>query len=70
MLSGKPPFHQLEPLAALFKIVTAAKPDYVLPAGISKEAQNFLELTFRKDPKQRPSARQLRTHPFCRYEDL
>lgn len=60
LLTGKPPYHDLAPLAAMFHIVQDDYPP--LPNGISDVVKDFLYLCFNKDPALRPSARTLMLH--------
>ena len=63
MLTGEHPFPQLSQMQAIFKVGSAkAKPS--IPADISPEAVNFLELTFELDHELRPSAADLLKHPW------
>ena len=49
LLTGKPPYMELEPMAALFRIVQDDHPP--LPAGVSDSLKDFLLLCFKKDPR-------------------
>ena len=62
LLTGEPPYFQLQSMAALFKIVQDPHPP--LPASISKDLTSFLELCFIKDPLKRPSARDMLSHKW------
>ncbi|VDP27441.1 unnamed protein product [Soboliphyme baturini] len=57
MLTGKPPWKDLEPMAALFKIATEP-PQYVLPPYISEQFTNILTLLFMWESENRPSAKE------------
>ncbi|XP_046859283.1 mitogen-activated protein kinase kinase kinase 2-like [Xenia sp. Carnegie-2017] len=63
MLTGKPPWSEFEPMAALFKIATQeTEPD--LPHETSVEAREFVETTLMKDSNSRPRANELLSHIF------
>jgi len=62
LATGNPPWSELAPMAALFKLGTDAMPD--IPSFLSREARRFLGLCFTRDPKQRPTAKELLAHPF------
>ena len=57
LLSGKPPYFELAPMAALFRIVQDDSPP--LPSGISPVLKNFLDACFKKSPDMRKSAQEL-----------
>lgn len=80
LLDGKPPYHKLQPMHALFRIVNDDHPP--LPEGASPVRQisrkdqrarklicwqivrDFLMQCFQKDPNLRVSARKLLKHPW------
>ncbi|KAG6008670.1 hypothetical protein E4U21_004025 [Claviceps maximensis] len=62
LLQGKPPYHNLAAMPALFAIVNDDHPP--LPEGISPAARDFLMQCFQKDPNLRVSARKLLRHPW------
>ena len=66
MLSGNPPWHEFEGIAAIYRIATSAQPEYQLPAGTSKLAQNFLNQCFVKDFSRRPQAKELLRDAFVK----
>ncbi|KAL6063740.1 STE/STE11 protein kinase, variant 1 [Balamuthia mandrillaris] len=63
MATGRPPWAELPPVAALFKI---GSPGMVptIPSTLSNQAKHFLSLCFTRDPKLRPTAAELLEHPF------
>ncbi|GAP84605.1 putative STE STE11 CDC15 protein kinase [Rosellinia necatrix] len=70
LLSGKPPYHHLQTMPALFAIVNDDHPP--LPEGVSSAARDFLMQCFQKDPNLRVSARKLLKHNWivgCRRSD-
>ena len=60
LISAKPPFFDLPPMSALFRIVNDPHPP--IPEGTSPALTDFLLLCFRKDTAQRPAARRLQAH--------
>ncbi|KAM5380926.1 hypothetical protein ACJZ2D_003235 [Fusarium nematophilum] len=62
LLQGKPPYHNLAAMPALFAIVNDDHPP--LPEGISAAARDFLMQCFQKDPNLRVSARKLLRHAW------
>ncbi|KAK3327840.1 putative SEPH-like protein [Cercophora scortea] len=70
LLQGKPPYHNLAAMPALFAIVNDDHPP--LPEGVSPAARDFLMQCFQKDPNLRVSARKLLRHSWitgCRRSD-
>ena len=62
LLDGKPPYHALQPMQALFRIVNDDHPP--LPQGASPLVIDFLMQCFQKDPNLRVSAKKLLRHPW------
>ncbi|SPN97509.1 related to septation (sepH) gene [Cephalotrichum gorgonifer] len=62
LLQGKPPYHNLAAMPALFAIVNDDHPP--LPEGISPAARDFLMQCFQKDPNLRVTARKLLRHAW------
>lgn len=62
LLDGKPPYHKMQPMHALFRIVNDDHPP--LPEGASPIVRDFLMQCFQKDPNLRVSARKLLKHPW------
>lgn len=62
LLEGKPPYHTLQPMPALFRIVNDDHPP--LPQGASPSVLDFLMQCFQKDRNLRVSARKLLKHPW------
>ena len=62
LLDGRPPYHRLQPMHALFRIVNDDHPP--LPEGASPIVRDFLMQCFQKDPNLRVSARKLLRHPW------
>ncbi|PLB38973.1 serine/threonine-protein kinase [Aspergillus candidus] len=62
LLEGRPPYHNLQPMPALFRIVNDDHPP--LPQGASPAVKDFLMQCFQKDPNLRVSARKLLKHPW------
>ncbi|PYH95131.1 cell division control protein Cdc15 [Aspergillus ellipticus CBS 707.79] len=62
LLEGRPPYYNLQPMPALFRIVNDDHPP--LPQGASPAVKDFLMQCFQKDPNLRVSARKLLKHPW------
>ena len=62
LLEGRPPYHKLDPMPALFRIVNDEHPP--LPEGASPAVRDFLLQCFQKDPLFRVSARKILKHPW------
>lgn len=62
LLTGKPPYHFLDPMPALFRIVNDDCPP--IPEGASAVVRDFLLQCFQKDGNLRISARKLLRHPW------
>jgi hypothetical protein len=62
LLTGKPPYYDLAPMTALFRIVQDDYPP--LPEGVSPALRDFLLLCFKKEPLMRSSAAKLLEHPW------
>lgn len=62
LLEGQPPYHELEPMPALFRIVNDDCPP--LPESASPVIRDFLLQCFQKDSNLRISARKLLKHPW------
>ncbi len=62
LLEGKPPYHFLDPMPALFRIVNDDSPP--IPEGASPIVKDFLYHCFQKDCNLRISAKKLLRHPW------
>jgi serine/threonine protein kinase len=62
LLEGKPPYHFLDPMPAMFRIVQDDCPP--IPEGASPIVKDFLYHCFQKDCNLRISARKLLKHPW------
>lgn len=62
LLEGKPPYHFLDPMPALFRIVQDDCPP--IPDGASPIVKDFLYHCFQKDCNLRVSAKKLLKHPW------
>lgn len=62
LLTGKPPYFDLDRTNAFFKIVMDPHPP--LPQGISPSCQDFLLQCFQKEPSLRKTANELLKHPW------
>jgi serine/threonine protein kinase len=64
LFAGHPPYFDLAPIPAAFRITRAAQPTF--PEGASPEFQDFLDCCLKRDPPFRKSAAQLLQHRFIR----
>jgi serine/threonine protein kinase len=62
LLEGRPPYSDLAPMPALFRIVQDDSPP--LPDGASAVVRDFLAHCFQKDANLRVSAKKLLRHPW------
>ncbi|XP_074273781.1 MAP3K epsilon protein kinase 1-like isoform X2 [Silene latifolia] len=62
LLTCVPPYYDLQPMPALFRIVQDENPP--IPDGLSADMSDFLRLCFKKDARQRPDAKMLLSHPW------
>ncbi|KAK9453793.1 kinase-like domain-containing protein [Dipodascopsis uninucleata] len=62
LITGKPPYHDLEQMQALYRIVNDEFPPF--PDSISTELRDFLVKCFNKDPLERNSATDLLRHAW------
>jgi serine/threonine protein kinase len=62
LLEGRPPYHALKPMQALYRIVQDDSPP--IPEGASPIVKDFLYHCFQKDCNLRISAKKLLRHPW------
>lgn len=62
LLTCVPPYYDLQPMPALFRIVQDEHPP--IPDGLSPDITDFLQQCFKKDARQRPDAKTLLLHPW------
>lgn len=62
LVSGKPPYADLNAMSAMFRIVEDPSPP--IPSRCSPELCDFLARCFAKDPLQRPTAGELFEHEW------
>ncbi|KAM0855682.1 hypothetical protein ACQ4PT_049619 [Festuca glaucescens] len=63
MATARPPWHQYEGVAAIFKIANS-KDIPEIPDIFSEDGKSFLKLCLKRDPASRATASQLLDHPF------
>lgn len=63
MLTTKPPFSEFEPMTAIYNIGAGRIPPRI-PGEISDALKDLLQQCFKRDPRFRPSATNLLSHPF------
>jgi serine/threonine protein kinase len=66
---GEPPYLNLPQTQVCYMILTMTPPE-IEPHRWSKQMRDFVKVCLTKDPKERPSAGELMTHPFMRTANL
>jgi len=66
LVTGFPPYHDLNAVAALFKMADTPP---AIPSNLSSNAASFLQVCLTKDRKRRPTAAHLTKHTFLNNEN-
>jgi serine/threonine protein kinase len=64
LATGKPPYHNLHPMQALFIIPSRPPPKIPNSEEYSEQFHDFVSCCLQKDPKSRKSSEELLLHPF------
>jgi len=70
MFESKPPYFDEIPVRALFLVTTKGLPDLTYPDQMSEEFKKFISLLTKRNPIERPHAKDALNHPFLSGEEV
>lgn len=70
LLTGEPPYYNLDPYQAMFKIVEEHYDEKLFPQNITNSCKDFLLQCFKKDPALRKDSESLLEHPWIKNQKI